>query len=98
VLRLLHDNFAVGDKMLHMNSVGRDIAAAAFQSAGDVKKLLVVNKRNRNITLQLPPEFAHGSVTTVDVTASVTRPVARAWNGTTMALPPFAVTVVVAEK
>ena len=98
VLRLLHDNFAVGDKMLHMNSVGRDIDAAAFLSAGDMKKLLVVNKRNRNITLQLPPEFAHGSVTTVDVAASVTRPVAQAWNGTTMTLPPFAVTVVVAEK
>jgi hypothetical protein len=98
VLRLLHDNFAVGDKMLHMNSVGRDIDAAAFQSAGDVKKLLVVNKRNRNITLQLPPEFAHGSVTTVDVTAGVTRPVARAWIGTTMTLPPFAVTVIVAEN
>jgi hypothetical protein len=98
VLRLLHDNLAVGDKMLHMNSVGKDIDAAAFQSAGGVKKLLVVNKRNRNITLQLPPEFSHGSVTTVDVAASVSRPAAQAWNGTTMTLPPFAVTVVVAEE
>ena len=69
VLRLLHDNFAVGDKIIHVNSVGRDIDAAAFLSAGDMKKLLVVNKRNRNITLQLPPEFAHGSVTTVDINA-----------------------------
>jgi len=81
-----------------MNSVGRDIAAAAFQSAGDVKKLLVVNKRNRNIILQLPPEFAHGSVTTVDVNAGVSRPAARAWNGTTMTLPAFAVAVVMAEN
>jgi hypothetical protein len=81
-----------------MNSVGRDIDAAAFQSAGDVKKLLLVNKRNRNLTLQLPPEFSHSSVTIVDISAGVTRPAARAWNGTTMTLPPFAVTVVVAEK
>jgi hypothetical protein len=98
VLRLLHDNFAVGDKMLHMNSFGRDIDAAAFESGSGEKKLLVVNKRNRNITLQLPLEFAHGSVTTVDVTASVTRPAAQPWSSSTLTLPPFAVTVVVAEK
>jgi len=84
--------------MLHMNSFGRDIDAAAFESGSGEKKLLVVNKRNRNITLQLPPEFAHGSVTTVDVTASVTRPAAQPWSSSTLTLPPFAVTVVVAKK
>ena len=98
VLRLLHVNLVIGDKMMHVKSVGRDIDAAVFQSADDVKKLLVVNKRSRNITLQLPPELAHGSVTTVDVNAGVSRPAARAWNGTTMTLPPFAVAVVVTEK
>jgi hypothetical protein len=63
-----------------------------------VKKLLVVNKRNRNIVLQLPPEFANGSITTVDVNAGVTRPAAQPWRSSTLTLSPFAVTVVVADK
>jgi hypothetical protein len=98
VLRLLRDSFAVGDKMLHVNSVGRDIDTAAFESASGLKKLLVVNKRNRDIALQLPPEFAHGIITTVDVTAGVTRPAAQPWSSSTLTLPPFAVTVVSAGK
>ena len=103
-LRLLHDNFTPGDKLYHMPGFGgprdfrRDIDAAAFESANGEKKLLVVNKRNRDIALQLPPEFSHGSVTTVDVNAGVTRPAVRAWNGATLTLTPFAITVIVAEK
>jgi hypothetical protein len=102
VLRMLHNNFTPGDTLYHMSNFGgaRDFRnntdAAAFQSPGGVKKLLVVNKRNRNITLQLPPEFAHGSITTADVNAGVRRPAAQIWNSSTLTLPPFAVTVLVA--
>ena len=104
VLRLLHDNLTPGDKLFHAPGFGgprdfrRDIDAAAFESTAGVKKLLVVNKRNRNITLQLPPEFSHGSITTVDVNAGVTRPEAQPWSSSMLTLPPFAVIVVVAEK
>jgi hypothetical protein len=98
VLRLLHDNFNPGDMLFHMNSFRSDIDAAAFENASGVKKLLVVNKRNRGIVLQLPPEFAHGSITTVDVTADVSRPAAQPWSSSTLTLPPFAVTVVSAGK
>jgi hypothetical protein len=104
VLRLLHDYLTPGDMLYHMSNFGgardfrNDVDAAAFESASGVKKLLVVNKRNRGIVLQLPPEFAHGSITIVDVTAGVTRPAARPWNGSTLTLPPFAVTVILAGK
>ena len=98
VLRLLHDKLSSGDRMFHMGGIGYDIDTAALESAGGVKKLLLVNKRNRDIALQLPPEFAHGSITTVDVSASTTRPATQPWSGSTLTLPPFAVTVIVAGK
>lgn len=75
-----------------------DIDAAAFESQSGAKKLLVINKRNRDITLQLPPEFAHGSFTTVDVSANATRPAAQPLNNSTLTLPPFAVTLIMAGK
>jgi hypothetical protein len=81
-----------------MGPVGYDVDAAAFENAGGEKKLLVVNKRNREMPLQLPPEFAHGSITTVDVNASDTRPAAQPWNGSALILSPFAVTVIVAGR
>ena len=102
VLRLLHDNFTPGDTLYHMNGFGRprdsrgDVDAAAFQSVSGVRKLLVVNKRNREITLQLPAEFAHGKITIADAGAGTTRPAAQTWNSSTLTLPPFAVTVIVA--
>jgi hypothetical protein len=98
VLRLLHDNLTPGERMFRMGPFGYDIDTAALESTSGVKKLLLVNKRNRDITLQLPPEFAHGSITTVDVSASTTRPAAQPWSSSTLTLPPFAVTVIVAGK
>jgi hypothetical protein len=98
VLRLLHDNFIPGEMFCHMGPFGGEIDTAAIESTSGVKKLLLVNKRNRDITLQLPPEFAHGSITTVDVNASTTRPSPQVWNNSTLTLPPFAVAVIVAGK
>ena len=49
VLRLLHDKLTLGNKMFRMGPVGYDMDAAAFESAGGEKKLLLVNKRNRDI-------------------------------------------------
>lgn len=98
VLRLLHDKLSPGDGMFRMGGIGYDIDSAALESASGVKKLLLINKRNRDIPLQLPPEFAHGSITTVDVSASTTRPTTQPWSGSTLTLPPFAVTVIVAGK
>ena len=98
VLRLLHDKLTPGDRMFRTGPLEYDIDTAAFESASGVKKLLLVNKRNRDITLQLPPEFTHSSITTVDVNASTTRPAAKPWNGSELTLPPFAVTVIVAEN
>jgi hypothetical protein len=104
VLRLLHGNFRPGDMIYNTSNVDtfrdyrHDFDAAVFENISGAKKLLVVNKRNRSIVLNLPPEFAHGSITTVDVNAGVTRPAGQPWNGSALTLPPFAVTVIVAEK
>ena len=55
MLCLLHDKLTPGDRMFRMGLFGYDIDTAAVESASGVKKLLLVNKCNRDIILQLPP-------------------------------------------
>jgi hypothetical protein len=61
VLRLLKDNVEPGDRMVKTRFIGTDFDAQVFEGAAE-KKMVVVNKRNRVLTLDLPGEFADGMV------------------------------------
>ena len=96
VLRLLHDYAQPGSARAATKFLGTDIDAQALSGrAGRI--LLMVNKRNRPIAVELPAEFAHGTSVTVDESTDDTRPAKKEWNGTTMMLAPFAVAAIAAK-
>jgi len=53
VLKLIKDSFHPGDKLVETSVNSRDLAAQAFVTAGG-RKLLLVNKRNRELEIPLP--------------------------------------------
>jgi hypothetical protein len=97
VLRLIHDSVHDGDAMAETKFPGTDVDAQAFRDAKS-ERLLLINKRNRNIAISLPEEFAKGEVTTVDASTDGTRSAAKPWTGLTMTLAPFAVATVTATR
>jgi len=96
VLRLLHEYTRAGTQRAATKFPGTDIDALALFGSGG-KQLLVVNKRNRPIVVNLPYDFARGSILTVDESTGNSRPVAKEQNGATLTLAPFAVSALVAQ-
>jgi hypothetical protein len=96
VLRLLHDAAVPGSERASTKFLGADIDAQALKGPQG-RVLLLVNKRNRPIAVELPAEFAHGSSVTVDESTDDAQPAAKDWNGATMTLAPFAVTAITAK-
>jgi hypothetical protein len=96
VLRLLHDHTGAGISRATTKFAGTDIDALALMGAAG-KQLLLVNKRDRPILVELPANFARGSILTVDESTSDTRPAAKQWSGSMLTLTPFAVCVLTAR-
>ena len=65
VLRLLHDHLTGGSTMVETRLIAKDVDALGFENA-DGRQLLLVNKRNRNVKVELPEEFSGGMIWTVD--------------------------------
>ncbi len=98
VLKLLKDNFGAGDQLAHTESPGNnDVQAQAFSTKGG-KKLLLINKRNKEASMTLPQEFADGAVSKVDGSTGENPPQSATASGSAVNLPPFAVWVVKAGK
>ncbi|HTB97376.1 MAG TPA: hypothetical protein VK716_10240 [Terracidiphilus sp.] len=92
VLKLLHDNFHEGDKLVETKIEGSDVAAQAFVTSTG-KKLLLANKRNKAVTVTLA-DAEKATARTVDLEtgdgpARSVKPAAGS-----IKLEPFAVTVV----
>ena len=66
VLRLLHDRMKPGATLVETKLIAKDVDAQAFEDATG-KHLLLVNKRNRAMTVALPAEFADGKLMKVGV-------------------------------
>lgn len=92
VLKLIKDSFHPGDKLVETALHSGDVSAQAFATPGG-RKLLLVNKRNREIPVSLPdadkasalavdPETGDNAARAVQLTAG------------TIKLEPFSVTVV----
>jgi hypothetical protein len=65
VLRLLHDHLTGGSTMVETRLIAKDVDALGFENA-DGRQLLLVNKRNRNVKVEVPAEFSGGMIWTVD--------------------------------
>jgi hypothetical protein len=92
VLRLLKDNFGPGDTLVATGCGTGDVAAQAFMTAAG-RKLLLINKRDKKITVSVPG-FAGARARTVDVATGENPPASFTARGDSIALAPFAVTVV----
>lgn len=90
VLKLIHDRFAQGDKLVETRGAPGDVAAQAFLTPRG-RALLLVNKRNKKISIRLKQEWKDAAVSVVD---SSEAPRTNALEGTAIELAPFAVAAV----
>lgn len=93
VLQLLKDNFGAGDKIVKTSSASPHVYALGFITATGERKLLLVNKRNRDIEITLP-QPAKG-IQFVDQTAMDAPPVTRQAGSANIQLHGYEVVVTV---
>jgi hypothetical protein len=96
ILKLLKDNFAPGDKMVGTVSNSKDIAAQAFICGKD-KKLLLINKRNKEIQIELPLEAKGAKIYSVGISTGNRIAESRLWDSE-ITLRPFEVSVIQLEN
>ena len=93
VLELLKNNFGPGDELVSTRVMGADIAAQAYRTAAG-RKLLVINKLNATVGVDLPPETLGARMNVVDPMTGEDPAQRRTVTSTRMTLAPFAVAVV----
>ena len=93
VLELLKHNFGPGDTLVYTQIAGPDVAAQAYRTAAG-RKLLLINKRNAAVELDLPPEAAAARMDVVDAATGENPAQSSTLSGTHVMLAPFAVAVV----
>lgn len=93
VLKLLLENFGPGDKLAATEPPGEDSAAYGFDTPHG-RKLLVINKRDREQQLHLPENAAGASVTYVAPSTGDGKPQMATVSGTSITLEPFEVAVI----
>lgn len=91
VLQLLKDNFAPGDKLVKTSSGSPYVYGLAMITPAGEHKLLLVNKRDRDIQLTLPQ--AAKEVQVVDQTTGANPPLHRSLNSNKITLHGLAVSV-----
>jgi hypothetical protein len=97
VLQLIHDHFSAGDTLVSTRFPGNtEIDAQAFTRDG-IRKMLIVNKRDRSIQVDLPAELAGSEVISISASTGAATSTARlAGNG--FSLGPLAVAVIETRK
>ena len=93
VLKLLKNNFGPGDKLVDTTSSSTDYSIQAFDT-GAGKKLLILNKRNREVPVNLPSDVDGASVELVAPSTGDGPPAKEKISGHTLKLQPFEVAVV----
>jgi hypothetical protein len=90
VLRLLHDHIHPGATLVQTHFTGKDVDALAFEDPTG-RHLLLVNKRNRTLSIALPTEFTKAATWTIDQQhPKATKP---SWPTQDVNLAPFAVAI-----
>ncbi len=91
-LKLLKDNFGPGDKLVSTSLNGGSIISQAFLTSKG-KKILLINPRNKEATINLPAEAQNAMADYVDMSTGE-KPVAqKQLQKASITLKPFAVTV-----
>ncbi len=100
VLKLIKDNIKQGSTLVQTNvdaNSGGDIVAQGFTDAG-VKKVLLLNKRNKNTSIKLPAEFKGAKIYTIDGASGDETAISSVVSGDNIAIQPFAVKLIVLDK
>lgn len=95
-LKLLKDNFGAGDILVD-TKVEKDTDEAILSQGFKTKngnKILLVNKRNKNISLVLPESCKGKKIAVVDVSTGDNPPAETVINSTAITLKPFTVAVI----
>ncbi|MBL9215288.1 MAG: hypothetical protein JNG83_07420 [Opitutaceae bacterium] len=94
VLRLLHEHFRPGDRLVPTPSREKypNVHAQGFVTPRG-RKLLLVNKRFRDCPVRLPAPVAGGTLETIDTRTGARVARTERWSGDTLVLGPFAVAV-----
>lgn len=93
VLKLLHDHFAPGDKLVEVDSNQPHVYPLAFATQDGIKRLLLVNKRDRAFDVTVTGASG-GRVDYVDQTTSFNPPATMKLSGDTLKLGGYSVAVV----
>jgi len=98
-LKLLHDNFSPGDQLVATTRQEKypDTVVQAFVTPGG-RKLLCINKRNRNSTVHLAEPVTGGTIESVDTRSGPNITRTENWSGRSVELKPFAVAVLTLGK
>ena len=98
VLKLLKDNFGPGDRLAHTSIDGNtSVEVQAFDTRAG-HKLLLINKRNREVTLALPHELSGSEVDRVDPSTEENAPQASSPAQNQITLAPFEVCVLKSSR
>ncbi len=98
VLKLLKDNFVPGDKLVNAtynNALGVYVQGFITNKG---KKLLLINKKNTEVPLQLPDEAKNAPVSIVDITTRENPPMKSRLTGNNITLRPYTVAVVLLKE
>jgi hypothetical protein len=98
VLKIIEDSFHPGDKLVANN--GKDQSDSVMIQGfitPQGKKVLLVNKTNRDQTVVLGSDFANASSLTVDEASGDEAPRAGNSAGSELKMAPFAVTILSAQ-
>ncbi|MGA2683918.1 MAG: glycosyl hydrolase family 39 [Verrucomicrobiota bacterium] len=93
VLELLKHNFGPGDVLVSTRVTDPDVAAQAYRTVAG-RKLLLINKRNAVVGVNLPAEASGARIDVVDPTTGENPAQSSTVSGTRVTLAPFAVAVI----
>ena len=93
VLKLLKDNFGKGDKLVSTHSNIPGVVIQAFMTSSG-NKLLLINKEQQEVQIQLPDKAKGGSFTYVDTTTGENPPIKMNLTSNTVNLNGFSVAVI----
>ncbi|HEY5390524.1 MAG TPA: glycosyl hydrolase family 39 [Hanamia sp.] len=93
VLKLLKDNFGPGDKLVNTDVNSSEVVAQGFLTTKG-KKLLLINKRNKDIQITLPAGIKDAEMFLVDGDSNENPPTQDHVTDTSITLKPFSVSVI----
>jgi hypothetical protein len=100
ILKLLKDNFGPGDRLVstswHADANGQEPASVTTQAIITKKgrRILLINKLNRDASVELPVEAKGALAASVDVSTGDNPPSQTRLPGNAITLKPFSVTVI----